>query len=238
MDGRHAARNVWTPTHVIAMAPWVVVLSGLGVMIVIFLVATGCVSVQSRAIGELPRQPATATPAPGPRPAASAPPVNTGGQLVAAAPPPSGEAILAPAPPSPSPSTMPPAPPTTVPPATSTAPPPAEPEPDWKVLGQYRVMDQYHDAFIAEVLVMNTSRRDRDWTVTLRFPSNVGRLYAAWVDGAPQANLRRSGADYVFTSGVPVDGHSAVPLRFHFERHGRGAEPLHCVVNGAPCVIR
>ncbi|WFE27922.1 hypothetical protein O7623_01560 [Solwaraspora sp. WMMD791] len=220
-------------------------------MTVIFLVAAGCVPMQTRAIGEAP-PPVNDRPAPEPEPRvpASPPAVNTGGQLVAVAPPPSGEAILAPAPPS----STPPAPPTpdmmpsptgpalaTVLPPGVTAParttPPAPPaNPD--VIGQYRVLQQFGDAFIAEVLVVNTSRRDRDWTVTLRFPDNVGRLYAAWVEGAPQATLRQSGRDYVFTSSVPVAARSSVPLRFHFQRHGGGATPQRCAANGAPCQLR
>ncbi|MDG4765566.1 cellulose binding domain-containing protein [Solwaraspora sp. WMMD406] len=234
------------------MAPWVVVLSGLGVMVLIFLVAAGCVPMQSRATGEVP-PPDLVTPAPEPRPAAS-PPINTGGQLVAVAPPPSGQAILAPAPPSPSltPSApvMPPPAASTPPAASAPAPPPAttaapppppppvEPKPNHDLVGRYRVLDQYGDAFIAEVLVVNTSSRDQDWTVTLRFPRNVGRLYAAWVEGAPQASMTRSGSDYVFRGGVPVGGRSSVPLRFHFERHGSGARPDRCAVNGAGCLIR
>lgn len=246
MDGRHAARTAWTPSTVIVLAPWVVVLSGLAVMVVIFLVAAGCVPMQTRAIGEPPPTVVPESePEPEPRVAASPPAVNTGGQLVAAAPPPSGEAVLRPAPSSPAPSTsavMPPSPagpthrPVEPPRATKPAPPrtPAPPaDPD--VVGRYRVLQQFGDGFIAEVLVVNTSRRDRDWTVTVRFPDNVGRLYAAWVEGAPQATVRRSGREYVFTSSVPVGAHSSVPLRFHFERHGRGTTPQRCLANGAPC---
>ena len=213
-------------------------------MVVIFLVAAGCVPVQTRVIGEPTPPPSPALePEPEPRPAASPPPVSTGGQLVAAAPPPSGEAILAPAPASPTPSPTPtptlstPAmPPPTTGPTLSTALP--RPPVDPHLVGRYRVLNHFGDAFIAEVLVVNTSGRDRDWTVTLRFPANVGRLYAVWVEGAPQATMTRSGRDYVFTSGVPVAGHSSVPLRFHFERRGHGSEPELCTVNGGACQLR
>ncbi|WP_326553035.1 cellulose binding domain-containing protein [Micromonospora sp. NBC_01813] len=212
-------------------------------MVVIFLVAAGCVPVQTRVIGELPPPPSTLAPEPEPRLPASPPSVNTGGQLVAAAPPPSGEAILAPAPPSPTPSPTPtpvpatPAmPPPTTGPALSTVVPP--PSADPHLTGRYRVLDKFGDGFIAEVLVVNSSGQGRDWTVTLRFPGNVGRLYAAWVEGAPQATMSRSGQDYIFTSGVPVAGHSSVPLRFHFERRGHGADPDRCAVNGVACQVR
>ncbi|MFV2011206.1 MULTISPECIES: cellulose binding domain-containing protein [unclassified Micromonospora] len=213
-------------------------------MVVILLVAAGCVPMQTRAIGE---PPPTVVPEPEPRVAASPPAVNTGGQLVAAAPPPSGEAVLRPAPSSSAPSSPAPSTPAAMPPspsgpihepshATTSAPPrtPAPPvDPD--VVGRYSVLQQFGDGFIAEVLVVNTSGRDRDWTVTIRFPDNVGQLHTAWVEGAPQATMRRSGREYVFTSSVPVGARSSVPLRFHFERHGRGATPQRCLTNGAPC---
>ncbi|MFV2020944.1 cellulose binding domain-containing protein [Micromonospora sp. LOL_023] len=217
-------------------------------MVVIFLVAAGCVPVQTSVVGELSPPPSTLAPEPEPRVPASPPSVNTGGQLVAAAPPPSGEAILAPAPPSPSPTPSPTPAPSIAempPPSTGSAPstaassagvprPPADPH----LSGRYRVLDKFGDGFIAEVLVVNSSGQGRDWTVTLRFPGNVGRLYAAWVEGAPQATMSRSGQDYVFTSGVPVAGHSSVPLRFHFERRGGGTDPDRCAVNGVACRVR
>ncbi|WBC00084.1 MULTISPECIES: cellulose binding domain-containing protein [unclassified Solwaraspora] len=219
-------------------------------MVVILLVAAGCVPVQTRAIGE--SQP-TVRPEPEPRVAVSPPAVNTGGQLVATAPPPSGEAVLRPAPSSsPVPSwpasssllpstsaTLPSLPSTpsydpprvTTPAAPSASAPAAAPD----VIGRYRVLQQFGDGFIAEVLVMNTSRYDRAWTVTISFPDNVSRMHTAWVEGAPQATMRRSGREYVFTGSVPVGARSSVPLRFHFERHGHGTTPQRCLANGAPC---
>ena len=113
----------------------------------------------------------------------------------------------------------------------TTAPAPA-PGP---VSGHYRVMDSYADSFIGEVLVANSAGSDRDWRVELRFPAAVGDLVTSWVEGAPQATLSRSGAGYIWSSGVPVPAHSQVPLRFHFSRSGSGNLPSACTVNGSAC---
>jgi hypothetical protein len=101
--------------------------------------------------------------------------------------------------------------------------------------GRYRVVDSYGDAFIGEVLVTNTSGRDRDWRAELRFPDAVGELITSWVESAPQATLRRSGDSYLWSSGVPVPARGQVALRFHFSRTGSGNLPAVCTVNGAAC---
>ncbi len=98
------------------------------------------------------------------------------------------------------------------------------------------VMDAYPESFIGEVLIANSSGSDRDWRVELRFPAAVGDLVTAWVEGAPQATLRRSGDSYIWSSGVPVPARSKVPLRrFHFRRAGSGNLPSSCTVNGGAC---
>jgi len=114
-------------------------------------------------------------------------------------------------------------------PTTAPAPSPGP------VSGHYRVMDSYADSFIGEVLVANSSGSDRDWRVELRFPAAVGDLITSWVEGAPQATLRRSGASYIWSSGVPVPAGSQVPLRFHFRSAGSGNLPTACTVNGGAC---
>jgi len=109
------------------------------------------------------------------------------------------------------------------------------------VRGTYHVLNTYgtyNGTFIGEVLVSNSSGQDRNWTVTLRFPSNVGRLVTSWVEGAPQATLTTSGATYTWRSGVPVPAGSSVPLRFQFERSSPGDYPSTCTANGTACTIR
>ncbi|MEU8615791.1 hypothetical protein AB0C29_48205 [Actinoplanes sp. NPDC048791] len=113
----------------------------------------------------------------------------------------------------------------------TTAPAPA-PGP---VSGRYRVVDSYDNAFIGEVLVANSSGRDSDWRVELRFPPDVGDLITSWVESAPQATLRRSGDSFIWSSGVPVPARGQVALRFHFSRSGSGNLPSACTVNGQGC---
>jgi hypothetical protein len=103
------------------------------------------------------------------------------------------------------------------------------------VSGHYRVTDSYPESFIGEVLIANSAGSDRDWRVELRFPAAVGDLVTSWVEGAPQATLRRSGNSYIWSSGAPVSARSQVPLRFHFRRAGSGNLPSFCTVNGAAC---
>jgi hypothetical protein len=112
--------------------------------------------------------------------------------------------------------------------------PPAAPAPS-PVSGRYRVVDSYDDAFIGEVLVVNSSGRDAGWRVELRFPAAVGDLITSWVESAPQATLRRSGDSYIWSSGVPAPAGGQVALRFHFSRSGSGNRPATCTVNGSNC---
>ncbi|MEJ3742206.1 hypothetical protein WEI85_02740 [Actinomycetes bacterium KLBMP 9797] len=142
--------------------------------------------------------------------------------------------------PSPSPATAPaapirPTPTRTSAPAAPEEKPPTSAAPRPDLTGRYRVLDSYGDSFIGEVLVTNSSGSGRDWTVRLRFPSNVTGIRTFWIEGAPQGAMRRSGLDYIFTSGVALGARSSVPLRFQFDRSGRGDTPSACSVNGTPC---
>jgi hypothetical protein len=114
----------------------------------------------------------------------------------------------------------------------------ARPSPSPPALfGTYRVLQSFSDGFIGEVLVSNASQQQRNWTVTLRFPSSVGPLRTSWVESAPQATLSTSGATYTWRSGVPVAGGSSVSLRFQFARSDSGNVPSTCTVNGAACTL-
>lgn len=103
------------------------------------------------------------------------------------------------------------------------------------ITGRYQVLNAWGEGFIGEVLIGNDSGQPRDWTVVLRFPDSVGRLYTSWVEGAPQATLTREGDTYVWHSGVPLGARSSVPLRFQFARQGSGMSPSLCTVNGTSC---
>ncbi len=116
--------------------------------------------------------------------------------------------------------------------ARPATPPPA---PDADVRGAYRVVDSFPDGFIGEVRITNTSGRDRDWTVRLRFPETVGDLRTSWVESAPQATLTTAGDTFTWSSGVPVAAGSTAVLRFQFARSGTDEKPRSCTVNSAAC---
>ncbi|GAA4606397.1 hypothetical protein BJY16_005811 [Actinoplanes octamycinicus] len=113
-------------------------------------------------------------------------------------------------------------------PTTTRPAPPA-------VTGRYGVVGTYDAEFIGEVTISNVTGEPRDWTVTLRFPANVGDLRTSWVESAPQATLSRSGDTFVWRSGVPVEPRSSVVLRFQFARTGTGDRPATCTVNATRC---
>lgn len=198
--------------------PWVPTFFGVAIMIGVLVFA----SVLS--LGQSPSNQADPVD-PGPPPTLFAPSLPAGTDIGAAT---ALETPLA------SPSTATPTPsrpPRTTRPATpAPAPPPA---PD--LTGRYWILDSFGDSFIGEVLVVNRSGGARNWTVRLTFPANVGNLRTFWIEGAPQGGLRRSGAAYIFTSGVPVPARSSVPLRFHYDRTGSVDTPSACSVNGATC---
>lgn len=123
-------------------------------------------------------------------------------------------------------------------PGPPPAPKPPAPEPPAvtpTVTGRYQLLNSYGDSFIGEVLLTNVTSTSRLWTVTLRFPSNVGSLRTAWVEGAPQAILRWSGRTAIFTSTANLGPGSSVPLRFHFDRSGSDARPEVCTANDIRC---
>ncbi|MCA2217341.1 cellulose-binding protein [Jidongwangia harbinensis] len=122
------------------------------------------------------------------------------------------------------------------PPPSRGRPAPTRP-PAAPVTGRYRVVQSFADGFIGEVLIVNTTARDRNWTARLAFPGNVGALRTSWVESAPQATLGRDGDAFVWTSGAPVAARSRVALRFHFTRSGSGDRPRQCTVSGSACAF-
>lgn len=223
--------------RIVDMAPWLVVGCGVGVMIFLFVAV----------IAGLPgTRPGAADNQAGFSPAWPFDPdpgrFTPAGPTVGFEPSPTAEvSIPASGEPARTPARRTPPAPVTRPPRSQPAAPtsqPAAPPPERSdVTGRYRVMSSYHDSFLGEVLVINRGRTDRQWTVELRFPENVGRLRTAWVESAPQATLRRSADRYIFTSTAPVAAGSSVPLRFHFDRSGRGETPSECRANGTRCTI-
>ncbi|GAA3764697.1 hypothetical protein GCM10022225_58430 [Plantactinospora mayteni] len=225
-----------TRPRLLAAAPWIVVLAGVLVMTVIFVFATGYLARDRRTSGA----PETAWPfAPGatPSPVASdTDPASPGGS------PPAGPRTPTPTSARPNGGDK-PAASRAAPPRTTTTPPPARPttaapKPPDPLTGRYRVLADYRDSFIAEVLVRNDAGSAQSWTVELRFRNEVHDLRAFWVESAPRPSVDRDNGRWIFRSGTPLSNGRSDPLRFHFARWGDGEQPISCTVNGRACEIR
>lgn len=116
---------------------------------------------------------------------------------------------------------------------TSTVPPPRTTPPAPPVTGRYEILDSYPDSFIGQVLITNSPGADRNWTVTLTFPSGAGELRTSWLESLPQPTLTRSGTTYTWRSTTPLAAGASGGLRFHFE--GTRRTPAACVTNGRAC---
>ncbi|MBE1492097.1 hypothetical protein [Plantactinospora soyae] len=224
-----------TRPRLLASAPWIVVLAGVLVMTVLFVLTTGYLSADRRSSGApepvWPFVPGTTT----------SPLVSAAGPVSPSASPLGGDRSPGPdARPSraaTSPSRLTPA--RTTAPATrpTSASPPAVPAPRAELTGRYRVLADYRDSFVGEVLVRNVSGTAGVWTVELRFPDEIDDLRSYWVEGADRPTLQRSDGRYIF-KGTALAGGASAPLRFHFERRGYRETPTSCAVNGRACELR
>ncbi|WP_255608753.1 cellulose binding domain-containing protein [Micromonospora sp. PLK6-60] len=224
--------------RVVTSSPWVLVTLGVVVMVVLLVVALGAYRARTPARDALPAPVPDATMS-----LPELPPSSTAGDT--AGPPPPVRPGLSPrSTVLPRPTTAAPAAPTggnagavTVPPPVPSSAPPAPapppPSPPPTVTGSYRVLDRFDGGFIGEVLVSNASGDPQGWTVRLTFP--YARLVTAWIEGAPQGGVSRSGDTWTFTSGVDLAPGASVPLRFHFERGGTDTRPSRCTTNDTPC---
>ncbi|AXO35535.1 endo-14-beta-xylanase A precursor [Micromonospora sp. B006] len=213
-------------------SPWILVATGVVVMVVLLAVALGSVRGRSTfpAAGPadplmpLPHMPVTPTAvgATGPSSVSVTAPVMPGlsprSTVLPAAPTP---AASTPSPRAVARPVLPPSPP------QSVAPPSA-------VTGRYSVQSAFDGGFIGEVLLVNTARTHRGWTVRAVFPG--GRLVTAWVEGAEQGVFRLDDGVFTYRSGFDLAPGQSLPVRFHIER--AGTRPASCTVDGAPCAAR
>ncbi|MEH1014999.1 cellulose binding domain-containing protein [Micromonospora sp. CPCC 206060] len=229
MTSRRAGRGA---SGVIAAAPWIVVMLGVGTMIVLLVFAVGAVRGDRRPFDGL-----AVDAAPPPTLPADDGRLTTNGPRAdgSASPTPGRTSARPSVSPSRSPTpraTVSGTPSRSAPPGILVSPaPPATPG----VTGRYRVLESYRDSFIGEVRVVNTSTTARDWSVRLTFPAEVDRLRTYWVESAAQAAASRAGAAYVFTSGAPLGPGQTAYLRMHFHRSGSTDRPADCTVNGVAC---
>jgi hypothetical protein len=212
-------------TTAIASSPWIVVSVGVGVMVVLLVIALSAYRGRSPAFDAQPRPPEPTLTLPDPRPSPSSP-ATTASPSRRASPTPSGRVTGRPTPSRPAGSRTPSQTAGRTDDAVAVAPPSASP-----VSGRYRVVEQFHDGFVGEVLVSNASTTAREWTARLAFPG--GRLGSAWIEGAPQGTARRTDDGFTYHSGEDLAGGASVALRFYVE-HAE-SRPTSCVVDGGAC---
>ncbi|MFI5851525.1 cellulose binding domain-containing protein [Micromonospora chalcea] len=225
----HKRRSGPQPGAAMTSSPWILVATGVVVMVVLLAVALGSVRGRSTfpaadpadPLMPLPHMPLTPTAASatGPSSVSATAPVMPGlsprSTVLPAAPTP---AASTPSPRAVARPVLPPSPP------QSVAPPSA-------VTGRYSVQSAFDGGFIGEVLLVNTARTHRGWTVRALFPG--GRLVTAWVEGAEQGVFRFDDGVFTYRSGFDLAPGQSLPVRFHIER--AGTRPASCTVDGAPC---
>ncbi|MBB5115038.1 hypothetical protein FHU28_004877 [Micromonospora echinospora] len=210
-------------------SPWILVATGVVVMVVLLAVALGSVRGRSTfpaadpadPLMPLPHMPLipTAVGATGPSSVSATAPVRPGL---------SPRSTVLPAAPTPAAST--PNPRAVARPVLPPSPPPPVAPPS-VVTGRYSVQSAFDGGFIGEVLLVNTARTHRGWTVRAAFPG--GRLVTAWVEGAEQGVFRFDDGVFTYRSGFDLAPGQSLPVRFHIER--AGTRPASCTVDGAPC---
>ncbi|OWV04017.1 hypothetical protein B5D80_21125 [Micromonospora wenchangensis] len=253
MSGMRRAQPRAHGAGALASSPWVVVATGVLVMVVLLIVALASYRSRGPAFEARPADPLPTYSLPGSgatnpaRVAANLPEPVVPGLTPRRTDPPPVEVpvVVVPGGPSggddvPTPSAGGVVPPPGDPgggqprPTTPAPPPPAAP-PSSPVTGRFSVRDSWNnEAFIGEVLLYNRDRVSRPWTVRL-VPPPGSRLVTSWVEGAPQGTPRMSGGVFTYTSGVNVGPGASVPLRFHFENTGGSIRPSRCTVDGVPC---
>ncbi|MEV4847378.1 cellulose binding domain-containing protein [Micromonospora matsumotoense] len=251
MSGMRRAQPRAHGAGALASSPWVVVATGVLVMVVLLIVALASYRSRGPAFEAGPADPAPTYSLPGsgetdrapvaanlPEPAVPGltprrtDPLPVELPVVGGDPSGGGGAVPPPADPPPADGGAAPAPAPTTPPPAAPAPPAPPSSP---MTGRFSVLDSWNnEAFIGEVLLRNRDRVARPWTVRLVPPAG-SRLVTSWVEGAPQGSSRMSGGVFTYTSGVNVAPGATVPLRFHFENTGGSIRPSRCTVDGVAC---
>ncbi|WP_267900721.1 cellulose binding domain-containing protein [Micromonospora craterilacus] len=117
-------------------------------------------------------------------------------------------------------------PPAPAPSRTTTAPPVAAP-----LQARYRVLNTFQGGFIAEVLIRNTSGGDLGWVARVEYPG--GRVVTAWLEGVPQGTFSGAAGTLTYRSGPDLAAGTSVALRFHIEF--ADPSPVSCTVSGRAC---
>lgn len=206
---RQGARSA---NAVLASVPWVVVLLGVGLMVVLLLFAVLSFRGSEREAAPVPAPPLYLPTLP----AVSGTPVPSDSPLSAVSGTPSRSA---------GPRVAPPA-------ATSAA---QEVRGTGNLTGRYRVLESYRDSFVAQVVVDNDSARSRDWVVELLFPGNVKDIQASSTGSG--VSVTSSNGHFTLRGTSSLAAGESVTLRLRFDRNGTVNQPSQCTVNGIGCAI-
>ncbi|NJP32479.1 cellulose binding domain-containing protein [Micromonospora thermarum] len=210
-----------TTSRVLASAPWIVVLSGVALLVV--LLVTALLSFRG---SERQAVPPPAPPMLLPTVDAAVP--ATGSPTAVATP----TTVATPT-----------ATPTRTQSATPSSPDPAVPSPrvmaggqtTGQVTARYAVTASDRDSFEADLVVRNGTGQARDWRVELLFTGNVKSIR---VSGASGVSVSTNGSGwYVLRSTRSLGAGETASVHLRFTRNGAGEEPGQCTVNGADCVI-
>ncbi|MEV6814744.1 cellulose binding domain-containing protein [Micromonospora sp. NPDC051296] len=225
-----------TARRVIASAPWVVVLLGTALLVVMLVVA-----VLSFRGPERPTQSALAPPMSLPIPAAAdtlAPEDSPSGpnspsQPSGVSPTPSGSSAQ-PAIPSRTASAAAPSSAGVAP--TSSAPEePLSATDTGEVAVSYKVLNEDETSFRARLSVSNGGGESRDWRVELRFTGDVTGISAS---SGPGVSVTIKDTGWYLLSGTrPLDAGSSQTVHLRFSRTGGGVYPALCTVNGSACAV-
>lgn len=212
-----------TTSRVLASVPWIVVLAGVALLVVLLVMAL----LSFRGPEERQAVPPPAPPMLLPTPAAAA------------------SAYESPASASPTAAATSVARPTrtrSTPPTTTTSRAPVPPSPlvgsgasAGQVTARYEVTDIDRDSFGAELTVRNTTGGAQDWRVELLFTGDVRSIRVYGRSGV-SVSADDSGR-YVLRGTGPIDAGDAERFHLRISHDGADAEPDQCTVNGTACVI-
>ncbi len=216
--------------RVIASAPWVVVLLGTALLVVLLVVAVLSFRGPERPAQSAPAPPmslpipaAADTPAPAQSPSRAAPAPSTSSAQPTA--PSRTAAAAASSATGPGPASIAP---------TSIAPTDAPMVADTGgVTASYRVLNTDVGSFRARLSVHNGTGERKDWQVELRFTGEVTGVQAS---SGPGVSVTIRGSGWYLLSGTrPLDAGGQQTVQLRFSRTGGGEHPAQCTVNGSAC---
>ncbi|MEW2385073.1 hypothetical protein AB0873_23720 [Micromonospora sp. NPDC047707] len=217
----------------LASVPWIVVLSGVVLLVVLLVMALLSFRGSERHAAPPPAPPLVL---PTPAAAASAYPSPAPASATAAASPTASASATTTATRVPRPTRT-----RSTPPATASSPVPPSPlvgggdASAGQVTARYEVTDRHRDSFEAELVVRNRTGEARDWRVELTFTGDIDSFRVYGRSGVSVS--AEGGGRYVLRGTGPVGAGEAERFHLWISHDGADTEPDRCTVNDADCVI-